>query len=244
LEIYVNIAREIYLSRYPTAQFLIVAGSLIRGEGTKSSDLDILVVFDRLGSAYRESFVFRDIMVEAFAHDLSTLRYFIYNLDYHEGIPVMATMINEGLVLPQETELSRQVKKLAREHLAEGPAPANAEKVRGMRYSISNLMDDLKDSRNRFEQIATACRLYEELAQLYFATNRFWRGQAKSTPRVMNQYDSEFSLRFHHGFDVLFNDGDDSNLVEVAEEILGATGGYLFEGFKVVADPAWRLEIE
>ncbi|WP_163366512.1 nucleotidyltransferase domain-containing protein, partial [Klebsiella aerogenes] len=48
-------ARAIVASRYPDAAFALVAGSLMRGEGTAHSDLDLIVLYDRIESSRRES---------------------------------------------------------------------------------------------------------------------------------------------------------------------------------------------
>ncbi len=53
---YIRIAEKIYKEKYSNSAFLILAGSIVRGEGTKTSDLDIVVIYDKLDFAYRESF--------------------------------------------------------------------------------------------------------------------------------------------------------------------------------------------
>jgi predicted nucleotidyltransferase len=51
-----NITEDIRRGRYAKAPVVFLAGSLVRGEGTSTSDLDLVVVFDRLPNAFRESF--------------------------------------------------------------------------------------------------------------------------------------------------------------------------------------------
>ena len=72
----ITVTSEIRAERYPRSDVIFLAGSLVRGGGTATSDLDLVVVFERLPSAYRESFQFRQWPVEAFVHDPETLRYF------------------------------------------------------------------------------------------------------------------------------------------------------------------------
>ena len=68
-----ELVKEIYETRYPQSQLIFFAGSIVRGEGTSASDLDLVVVFDQLPNAYRESFIYKDWPVEAFVHDPQTL---------------------------------------------------------------------------------------------------------------------------------------------------------------------------
>jgi hypothetical protein len=61
--------------RYPSASVLFCGGSVVRGEGFPSSDLDIVVLFDHVANAWRESFHFEGWPVEVFAHDAETLAF-------------------------------------------------------------------------------------------------------------------------------------------------------------------------
>ena len=79
---------------------------MVRGEGFSSSDLDVVVLFDHVANAWRESFHFRGWPVEVFAHDPGTLAYFVApRLCW--GAPSLAQMISEALVIPDETPTSR-----------------------------------------------------------------------------------------------------------------------------------------
>jgi predicted nucleotidyltransferase len=74
-----QIAKEILESKYAEARVIILAGSIVRGEGTPYSDLDLVVIFDHLISAYPESFYFHNFPVEAFARGRETLNHFFSN---------------------------------------------------------------------------------------------------------------------------------------------------------------------
>ncbi len=49
-----KITNEILASKYSAARVIFLAGSVVRGEGTAYSDLDLVVIFDKLPAAYRE----------------------------------------------------------------------------------------------------------------------------------------------------------------------------------------------
>lgn len=74
-------ARVICAQRYPDAAAAFAAGSLMRGEGTRYSDLDLVVVYSALPAAYRESFRLQGLPVEAFVHDPETLEYCFVEMD-------------------------------------------------------------------------------------------------------------------------------------------------------------------
>ena len=77
----ITVAKAIHDQRYADAEVIFLAGSLIRGEGTPTSDLDLVIVFSQLPNAYRESFCFDSWPVEAFVRDPETLRYFFFEVD-------------------------------------------------------------------------------------------------------------------------------------------------------------------
>ena len=72
----IDVANEIRSNRYKEAEAVFAAGSIVRGEGTPFSDLDLVVVYAELRCAFRESFRFGGYPVEAFVHDPATLEYF------------------------------------------------------------------------------------------------------------------------------------------------------------------------
>jgi hypothetical protein len=129
-------AKAIHSERYANAEVTFVAGSLVRGEGTATSDLDLVVVFKSLPNAYRESFRFGHWPVEAFVHDLRTLAYFFHRVDKPSGVPSLPTMVSEGIEIPQSSEFSRALKAAADSVIAEGPPPWARTDIDRSRYAI------------------------------------------------------------------------------------------------------------
>jgi len=95
-----KLAYSICEQRYSEAKALFAAGSFIRGEETAFSDLDLVVVYESLPNAYRESFRFDGIPVEAFVHDPQTLNYFFLEVDRPSGVPALPQMVQEGVEIP------------------------------------------------------------------------------------------------------------------------------------------------
>src|SRR5256886_10901238 len=145
----VKVAKEIFESKYPDARVLFLAGSIVRGEGTPHSDLDLVVIFDKLTNAYRESFHFQGFPVEAFVHDPETLNYFVFEVDRPTGIPSLAQMVLEGIELPEPCEVSQSLKQLAASVLEMGPPVLSNEEVLRLRYNLTSLVDDLRQPRSR-----------------------------------------------------------------------------------------------
>ncbi len=114
-------ANAIHANRYPDAVAIFAAGSIVRGEGTPFSDLDLVVVFAELPCAYRESFRFGGYPVEAFVHDPATLEYFFLDADRSSGVPTLPQMFVEGIEIPGPSEMSRSLKRRAAAVIEAGP---------------------------------------------------------------------------------------------------------------------------
>lgn len=233
----VKITNEIRAVKYTDAKVIFLAGSIVRGEGTPLSDLDLVVVFEHLSNAYRESFYFGGFPVEAFVHDPETLNYFITERELKSGVCVLAQMITEGIEIPELSEFSLALKQLAASVINSPPPELDEESLRQMRYNITNLIDDIRHPRSKAEVIATGTVLYDALANCYLRTNDFWTAKAKSIPRKLKLANPDFSLRFCAGFERLFASGQTEEVIALAEETLEPVGGFLFEGHKLDAPP-------
>lgn len=235
-----KITCEILESKYPDAGAVFLAGSIVRGEGTPYSDLDLVVIFDRLRTAYRESFYFQGFPVEAFVHDPETLNYFLSEVDRPSGIPSLAQMILEGVEIPEPNELSQSLKRLAASVIESRPPTLSDEEIRKMRYQITNLVDAIRQPRSKDELVASGTELYEALANYHFRVNNLWSAKGKSIPRILKQVDADLCLRYCHSFEELFASERSAKLITLAEEILKPNGGFLFAGHKLEAPADYR----
>lgn len=238
----IRIAREICCAKYPDAKITFLAGSIMRGEGTPYSDLDLVVIYDKLPNAYRDSFYFQGYPVEAFVHDPETLHFFIER-ERVSGLCIMAQMVSEGLEIPETCALSQSLKEFAQSVINAPPPELSDEDLRKVRYNITNLVDDIRAPRSKEEAVASGTILYESLANCYLRTNNLWEAKGKTIPRKLKRADSEFYLRFCGSFQKLFTDGQVEEVIALSEEILEPIGGFLFEGHKLDAPADHRKEI-
>jgi len=234
------VAKEILAHKFPDANVVFLAGSIVRGEGTPFSDLDLVVIFEKLSAAYRESFLFHNFPVEAFVHDPETLNYFLYEVDRPSGIPSLAQMILEGVEIPKPNQLSKSLKQLASSVMELGPPVLGEEELCRMRYNLTNLVDDIRQPHSKAELIAAGSELYEALAEFYFRANNMWSAKGKSIPRILNQANANLCLSYCTAFEELFTNGQPEKVIGLADEILTPAGGFLFGGYKIEAPANYR----
>lgn len=238
----IEIANEIRSNRYSEAEVAFAAGSIVRGEGTPFSDLDLVVVYASLPCAYRESFKCGGYPVEAFVHDPATLEYFFMEVDRPSGIPSLAQMVVEGVETPTPTALTRQLKARAAAVIHAGPPALDAETERRMRYFVCDGLDDLRAPRSRDELIGAGARQYECLADYHLRRLGRWSARGKAIPRALQNADADLCVAYCDAFAALFAEGDPAAVVRLAEDLLGQGGGPLFEGYRAEAPAAWRRE--
>jgi hypothetical protein len=236
----VKITEELKANRFPEAQVIFLAGSIVRGEGTPSSDLDLVVLYHQLPNAYRESFYYQGFPVECFVHDPETLNYFFYEIDRLSGFCSLANMVTEGIEIPQPSTFSQLIKQQAASIVEGGPPSLKREDIDRLRYNITNLIDDLRHPRNSHELMATGAELYEALANYYLRANQQWAATGKAIPRAILKYDASLHTKFNESFARLFIDGKNETVLALSEEILKPNDGFLFEGHKLIAPEHFR----
>lgn len=224
-------ARGVWRERYAGARVMFVGGSVMRGEATAASDLDVVVVYERLPNAYREAFVHAGWPVEAFVHDGETLARF-FEKDRERGVPALMNMVSEGLEVPGPSWFSGALKRRAAEVVEAGPPAWDERELTLRRFRLTDWVDDLRFPRSHEELYATGAALYQDAADFYFRTRGLWSAHSKTIPRRLRATDAEFAEKFLSAFDSLFTEKRNGPAIALVEEMLEPFGGFLFDGFR------------
>jgi predicted nucleotidyltransferase len=191
-----NLSRERALSlterflteRFADADFAFVAGSIMRGTGTPSSDIDLVVLHSALPHAHRRSEVFEGVPFEALVHDEGTLHWFL-EADVKAGRPVLIRMVIEGIPVGPRPRRADELRREAEALLVKGPQQLDQDALDRMRYTISSLLTDLADERPDFDRVAIGSALYQALGDFILRSNGQWSGAGKWLPRQMTAFD-------------------------------------------------------
>ncbi len=219
-----------------------LAGSVVNGEGTFYSDLDIVVIYGKLDQAYRESFIFDEWPIEAFVHDPETLKYFFEEVDAKSGAPSLMNMVLYSEPIPEASMLVDELRQLAQEVLLKGPPAWDKDLIDRARYELTDLLDDLREPRDSAEKMATLCALYPKVANFYLRSSAKWSGSNKGIIRQLKSEYPEFFKDFDRRFQSAFRDSSTSGIIVLVESILAPFGGLLFDGYKLDAPKDWRKE--
>lgn len=209
----------------------LLAGSVVRGEATETSDLDLVIFDESQSSSFRESFVKYDWPIEIFVHNLTSYKTF-FKLDLDQATPSMQRMVSEGLVI-RDTGIIASIKKEANEQLMKGPEVWSEETIQVKRYFITDTLDDFIGSVDLAEAICCANTLFELVANFVLRTNRCWTGTSKWLIRSLRQYDADLSKRYVEAFDQFYKYGHKNQVVELVDDVLNPFGGRYFHGFSL-----------
>lgn len=227
----VDAAREVVQRRFVGVHQAWLAGSVVTGVPTATSDLDITVLRPR-GAVYRESIVSHGWPIELFVHTPASVRRYVAK-DVARRRPTMLRLIGSGTPLvPGGQGLDLQVECLAL--LRQGPGPVAIDDLRMMRYALTDAVDDLADVGDA-DRTASSVEVWRQSAELVLASARWWSGTGKWLGRELAMLDArdgtDWATRLNEGLRASLA-GDSSPLVQAAAECLSASGGRLWEGFR------------
>ncbi|WP_110943551.1 nucleotidyltransferase domain-containing protein [Virgibacillus senegalensis] len=235
-------ARKFISKHFPDCQGAILAGSVVRGEATTASDLDIIVFDSRLSGAYRESFIEFDWPIEVFVHTFhSYKKYFQQDID--RARPSLPRMVFEGIVLKDTEKQIPGIKKEAEELLSAGPKSWTTRMIAQKRYFLTDVLDDFIGSHHRAEDLLIASTLAQLTSEFYLRVNRQWIGASKWILRALRQYDIDFAERFTLAFDSFYRTGDKEEIIQIVDSVLDPYGGRLFAGFSLGKDDSLQKEV-
>jgi hypothetical protein len=236
------LATEILETRYPHADAAFVAGSFMRGQGSPTSDIDLVVLHPTLPTAHRESFLFQNIPVEAFVHDPETLTWFL-DSDRKDGHPALIGMLVEGVLIGPRQENAAALKQHAAQLLAAGPPPLDPATLDRLRYAITDKLDDLAADRSPAEHLAIGASLYPLLVELVLRGNLQWNGTGKWSARLLHQLNPTLAHQFQSAFLNLYTDSNAGPVIELADTLLSPHGGHLFANYRSDAPATWRTPL-
>lgn len=235
----VDQARRVAHDRFPDAQAVILARSTAAGRATPSSDLDLAILIGDGGETRRETIRFEGCVVELFVHTRAGL-VDLFAADVAARRAVMQSMYATGLVLVDTNGGAGRARALAEADLREGPPALEPQTVETKRYGLTDALDDLADTSDRFERLAVAGLVLNAAADLLCDYHHAWIGRGKWLPRRLLEADDQRGTALLEGHLHLCESGDPTPMMDAVSEILDLVGGPLREGYR----RTWRGVIE
>lgn len=229
----IDAARNLVQRDFPDCLAAFMAGSVVRGEATATSDLDIMVIVPDDHPVYRSSFHADGWPIEVFVQTLAAHRYFTEQ-DAARRVASTSRMVCEGLVLCNRDGWADQLKEQACALLAAGPAPLTERELAFTRYMVSDLIDDLTDARPG-EAAFIAWDLATVAATLILDWHHQWHGRGKWLIRSLRRFNPVLADELLTSLHLATNEGETGPLLAFATATLDLVGGRLWEGYRAEA---------
>ncbi|MEI8406201.1 MULTISPECIES: nucleotidyltransferase domain-containing protein [unclassified Kribbella] len=229
-----EVARQLVAEQYPDARAAWLGGSVVRGDASSTSDLDITVLLSGQPAPMRRSLEYGGWPVELFVHTEESLRYFC-GKDQQRRQPTMMRLVGESVVLLDTDGSGARLQQAGLEEVAAGPAALTTAELDLLRYGITCLLDDLADASTDDVRTALASVLWQDAARLLLTGARRWSGTGKGLLRELKAYDEVHGT--DHAGALLAGVRDTAALAEEVDGILDLYGGRLFAGFELAAQP-------
>lgn len=214
---------------YPRASIVVVAGSTARGERTRTSDVDLLLLGEELfdeksQTSEAATHEFDGEIIEVFAYTPEGFREWAERgIAQHR--PVILHMLVEGTVVRDDGS-SPSVRARWGAILDAGPSLDEKESA-FRRYVITDVLDDLRDATDPLEQHMLASVQFERIAELMLLTEGRWIATGKWLPRRLRALSAERAGAL--GAPLIA--GDLSSFAERVEHELDRAGGRVQAGF-------------
>ncbi len=219
---------------FSTCQGALLGGSVVRGEETTTSDLDIVVLDKSVSTEYRESLYAYGWPIEVFVHNKETIRHY-FQTDCKRARPSLPRMVSEGIPIVDHPLISI-LKEEATKLLRDGPPSWSLPTIDMKRYFLTDALDDFIGSTNRGESICIANFIGEYLHEFVLRTNGRWTGASKWIVRALKEYDPSFAEKYIDAFDQFYLKNEKEGIVMLVDSVLDPHGGRLFNGFSIGKD--------
>jgi hypothetical protein len=215
--------------RFPECLAAFLAGSASRGEATRTSDLDIVIVTPQekpfRWATFRESgwpveawFLTPQTYSAAFA-DEARRRW-----------PLLPEMCRDGIILRDRDGLAERIRDEAAALLDQGPVPLTEPEMNQYRFDLTSMLEDLEGSGDPIDALLLAGGIFHVTATILLASRRRWLGQGRWLIRALRDLDSQQAQELSAALNTLSRTGDRTKLVQLADAVLDRVGGRLFEG--------------
>jgi predicted nucleotidyltransferase len=225
------VATTIARQQFPDALGVWLVGSSARGTATATSDVDVLVV-QREGSVFRDTFRSDDALVELFVHSEVSLGEW-YERESREYQCGLAHMLATGTAVLEST-VGEALQRCAREHVDQGPPQRTTAELDALRYHLSSAVDDLVGCLDQDEAVFIAHEILALTSELELARQRSWTGRGQWRFRWLSNTNPHVAHRLAVASRQLDRDRD--LLVNVASDVLARAGGRLQEGYRLTSE--------
>jgi predicted nucleotidyltransferase len=239
---YFDVAKEFAEKKFPGALAVIAAGSVVRGEDTALSDIDLLVVLpnEKFGKSYHGVSFFQGWPLDLFVHNENADAYFIEK-EKAAGKATLCDIIVSGRVVAGDAKFVSRLRQKAQRILDRGPKKLASAEIIAARYQLTDAIEDLPRP-SMDEAYGALARLHQGLGDFYLRLNGAWGGGGKALAQILKKHDAKFEAEYERVFAAAYKNDDYRALEKLVDKVLAPVGGRLKGAdFKLFARPEANL---
>lgn len=237
---FIDVAKRALLEHYPDAVGGFVAGSITRGEGTPTSDIDLVVIHDdTFENPHRKSLIVDDWPVEFLVQNPKSVRHFL-DWDISRGTGTLAHMMAAGIPIPEPNEVLLEYKNIAQTIVDAGPSPLDKRELDDRRYMLTDALDDLADATETAERNIILALLQTQSADFFLRANGQWSGTGKVLIKRFRAFAPDMFGEWATAFEMAFAGGSEISVIDTLDTILAPFGGRLWAGYESKPPNDWR----
>ncbi|MEU5002098.1 nucleotidyltransferase domain-containing protein [Streptomyces sp. NPDC021622] len=225
-----EVAREVVWDRHPDARAAFLGGSVLTEHRTATSDLDVVVLLKGEPAPYRESLFHEGWPVELFVHTEESWHEFTGREVRRRRSPLL-WMCASGALLFDADGVGGRIATEAKRFVETGPPAVETEELEDARYSLTDLLDDLRGCREPGERLFIVTELVNRVGQLTLLNRGSWLGGGKWLGRRLDEHAPGVSRQLDACVQQALR-GEVQPLIALAEELLIEAGGPLWAGYR------------
>lgn len=228
----IEAAKNFVAQVFPFCDAAFLGGSVVRGDATATSDLDIVIVTRETQKAYRQSLSAFGWPIEAFVNTPASYRAFFAS-DAQRRRPSLPRMCAEGIILIDRNGSAQRIQQEAQALLDQGPEPLSTAEMMQLRYQLTDSLDDFAGSVRPGESFFLAATVAGLATELILGYHCQWIGKGKWVLRALHAFDAHLAQRLADALESFSQRGEKDPLMVFAQDALQLVGGRLFDGYSL-----------
>jgi len=225
-----HLAKKFVSKRFPDALCVFIGGSLLRGHGNAYSDVDIVIIKEKVKNSIHKSLIYQNLPIEYSLFDLQTLEQ-KFSKDLKKNMRAGLHLMEKAHVISADPKTAKILRQMIKKGLSRGPRRYSFKEIEKLRYKISDGLDDLRSLKGDPKLFGLAMQMYPAIEELFFAIHKTWRESGKYFFEAARAIDKKFPVKLISAYKQISENNNPQPLIAVIEKLLADAGGVIWEGY-------------
>jgi predicted nucleotidyltransferase len=207
-----------------TVDCIILTGSIVDGNYTMDSDVDVLCITSRFDYIRVESFKREGLLLQIILLPVNAVQDLLWR-EYTTRDIVYISMLKKGLILQDKEDYASRLQHIATTIYNAGPPPLQYEELSRRINHLSSLISDLQFPKDFSSYYLVFMEATAGLTDLFLRLNNEWFTHSKFMMRILQEKHAVFYRKLIAAIKSYFNADGVEPFVRLATATLQLTGG-------------------